>query len=150
MARNAGRQGDPPPPPEPLPVDVADVHCHLDLCDTTVAGAVEAAAAVGVTRLVTIGVDLPTSQWQASVAAAHPNVYAAVAVHPNEAAHGVAESTFVELEQLARQPDVRAVGETGLDYFRTPEDGRPAQQDQFPTSHRHRQAHWPRARHSRP
>lgn len=131
MARNAGRQGDPPPPPEPLPVEVADAHCHLDLCDTTVDAAVAIAASVGVTRLMTIGVDLPTSRWQAAIAAEYPNVYAAVAIHPNEAAQGVSEDTYVELEQLAALPDVRAVGETGLDYYRTAAEGRPAQQESF-------------------
>lgn len=99
------------------------------MVDTPVETAVSLAASVGVTRLMTIGIDLPTSRWQASIAAEHPNVYAAVAIHPNEAAHGVTEDTFAELEQLAGQPDVRAVGETGLDYFRTPEAGRPAQRE---------------------
>lgn len=131
MARNAGRQGYPPPPPEPLPVEVADAHCHLDLCDTSVDAAVATAASVGVTRLMTIGVDLPTSRWQAAIAAEHPNVYAAVAVHPNEAAQGVSEDTYVELERLAALPDVRAVGETGLDYYRTAAEGRPAQRESF-------------------
>lgn len=131
MARNTGRSGDPPPPPDPLPVAVMDSHCHLDLMDTAVAEAIAVARAVGVTRAVTVGVDLATSRWQAEVAAAHPEIYAAVAIHPNEAAAGVTEETFAAITELARQDKVRAVGETGLDYFRTPPEAHAAQQESF-------------------
>jgi TatD DNase family protein len=96
-----------------------------------VADALAAAAAVGVTRVVTVGVDLKTSRWQAAVAAGHPLVYAAVAVHPNEAARGVSEATIDEIARLAALPHVRAVGETGLDYYRTPPEAHAAQQDGF-------------------
>lgn len=110
---------------------VVDSHCHLDLMDTEVDAAIAAAVAVGVTRAVTVGVDLPTSRWQADVADAHPELYAAVAIHPNEAAHGVSEETFAAVAELARRDKVRAVGETGLDYFRTPPEAHAAQQESF-------------------
>jgi TatD DNase family protein len=111
-----------PPAPEPLPVEVADAHCHLDIMTNgtheAVAEAVAAAQAVGVRRVVTIGVDVPTSQWSAEAAAAHPDVYAGVAIHPNDAFLST-DDAMDEIARLARLPRVRAVGETGLDYFRT-------------------------------
>jgi TatD DNase family protein len=126
-AREAERSGGAPAAPEPLPVDVADAHCHLDIMghatDDAVAAAVAAAQAVGVRRVVTIGVDVATSQWSADAAAAHPDVYAGVAIHPNEAFRSTDEA-LDEIARLAGLPDVRAVGETGLDYYRvtaTPE-----------------------------
>jgi TatD DNase family protein len=131
QSTGTGRKGDPPPAPEPLGVEIIDSHCHLDLMDTEPADAVAAARAVGIGRMVTVGVDLPTSRWQAEVAAELPEVYAAVAIHPNEAARGVDEATFTELTALARLPKVRAVGETGLDYFRTPPEQHAAQQASF-------------------
>ncbi|OAA25109.1 TatD DNase family protein [Frankia sp. EI5c] len=131
VARNSGRVGDPPPPPDPLAVPAVDAHCHLDLMDTPVAEAVAAARAVGITRMVTVGVDLETSRWQAEIAAAHPEVWAAVAIHPNEAASGVDEATFEAIAKLARADGVVAVGETGLDYFRTPPERHAAQQESF-------------------
>ncbi|BEP14514.1 TatD family hydrolase [Acidothermaceae bacterium B102] len=114
-----GREGEPPPAPEPLLVEVVDAHCHLDIMGSAeaVAEAVSAAQAVGVRRVVTIGVDVPTSQWSAEAAAAHPDVYAGVAIHPNEAYLSTDEA-LDEIARLARLPRVRAVGETGLDYFR--------------------------------
>ena len=130
MARVSGRTGDPPPPPEPLSVPVPDVHCHLDLMGTPVEEALAVARSVGINRVVTIGIDLPNSRLQAETAAAHPDVYAAVAVHPN-AAVGLPEETFEQIAELARQEKVRAVGETGLDYFRTPEEGHADQQESF-------------------
>ncbi|KPM57526.1 AraC family transcriptional regulator [Frankia sp. CcI49] len=131
MARNSGRVGDPPPPPEPLAVPAVDAHCHLDLMDASVDEAIAAALAVGITRMVTVGIDLPTSRWQAEIAAAHPEVRAAVAIHPNEAAAGVDEATFEALTALARADGVVAVGETGLDYYRTPPEQHAAQQESF-------------------
>ncbi|WP_312888415.1 TatD family hydrolase [Nonomuraea rhodomycinica] len=126
----------PPVAPEPLPAPVFDSHCHLDImvgdrqassgdpvalaaqaASATVTGILDAARAVGVTRLVTIGYDLPSSRWNAEVAAGHADVYAGVAIHPNEA-HAATPETLAEIEALAGRPEVRAVGETGLDYFR--------------------------------
>lgn len=124
------RDTTPPPAPEPLPAPVVDSHCHLDLLEQSVDDAVAAAAAVGVTRLVTVGVDVATSRWQAEVAATRPGVRAAVAVHPNEA-HTADEAAWAEIERLAQLPQVRAVGETGLDYFRTGPEGHAQQQESF-------------------
>jgi TatD DNase family protein len=67
--------------------------------------------------VLTIGVDAATSRWAAEIAAVHPHVYGAVAIHPNDAQQATPE-VLAELADLARRPDVRAVGETGLDYYR--------------------------------
>lgn len=108
------------PAPEPLAVPVSDSHCHLDLMDTDVALALAEAASVGVTAVVSVGVDLPTSRWQTETAREHARVWAAVAIHPNEAAAGAAtDEVLREIEALAALPQTRAVGETGLDRFRT-------------------------------
>ncbi|MHB2022807.1 MAG: TatD family hydrolase, partial [Mycobacteriales bacterium] len=112
-----------PPGPEPLPVPAPDSHCHLDLVvadpqDPQQVGAVvAAAAAVGVRPLITVGVDVPTSQWAVQAAQRHPGVYAAVAIHPNES-HTADEAAWAEIERLAGEPRAVAVGETGLDYYR--------------------------------
>jgi len=110
------RAGSPPPAPEPLRVDVVDSHCHLDAMGVDVGEAVTAAQAVGVRRVVTVGDTVASSRWCAQAAAEHPAVYAAVAVHPNETA-AFDESAAAEIDRLAALPGVRAVGETGLDYY---------------------------------
>jgi TatD DNase family protein len=131
-----------PPFPEPLPHPVVDNHCHLDIADgpdgawLSTAEAIEAAASVGVTRIVQIGCDLPGARWAVDAAMTHDALVAAVALHPNEAPglerEGRLDEALAEIESLASSSDqVRAVGETGLDYFRTGEDGRPAQQESF-------------------
>lgn len=123
-----------PPAPEPLPIPVADSHCHLDIEDgdafLDAETAVAEATAVGVNRIVQVGVDVPSSRWSAAAADRLPRVLAAVAIHPNEAPVIAAEkgrahldSEIAEIAELAKQPRVRAVGETGLDFFRTAETG---------------------------
>ncbi len=120
MSRSHGRVGDPPPLPEPLAVPVLDSHAHLDLMDVDVDEALAAARSVGIDVVVQVGVDLPSSRWSAEVAARHDDVHAAVALHPNEAGRGAADDEALrEVEQLAALPQVVAVGETGLDFFRT-------------------------------
>ncbi|MDQ6650653.1 MAG: TatD family hydrolase [Actinomycetota bacterium] len=111
------REDTPPPRPDPLSVEALDSHCHLDLMDVDVAGAVRAAQAVGVRRMLTIGIDVASSQWCAQTAAEHADVWAGVAIHPNEA-HRADEAAWAEIGRLAGLPQVRAVGETGLDYYR--------------------------------
>ena len=104
-----------------LPGEALDSHCHLDIMKVPVDDVLADARAVGIRRVVTIGTDLASSHWAADCAAAYPEVYAAVAVHPNETeAAGTAPATAVlaEIEALAALPQVRAVGETGLDYYR--------------------------------
>ncbi|KAB8191099.1 YchF/TatD family DNA exonuclease [Nonomuraea phyllanthi] len=125
-----------PAAPEPLSAPVFDSHCHLDImvgnrqassgdpvaqaaqaAEASVRSILSEARAVGVTRLVTIGYDLASSRWNAEVAAEQEGVYAGVAIHPNEA-HEATPEALAEIERLARRPQVRAVGETGLDYYR--------------------------------
>ncbi|MGZ5407425.1 MAG: TatD family hydrolase, partial [Aeromicrobium sp.] len=128
----------PPPAPEPLPHPVVDNHCHLDTARAyggpDVREALDAAAAVGVTRIVQVGCDLEGSRWAVDTANAFDEIVAAVAIHPNEAPRlgdGLADA-LAEIERLASSgPRVRAVGETGLDYYRTGEDGRAAQHESF-------------------
>ena len=120
--RDGGRPPGRLPAPEPLPGDALDAHCHLDLIDQPVGEVLTAARAAGVTRVVTVGVDVPTSQWSAKCAAAEEGVYAAVAVHPNETVAAASspagrEEVLAEIAALAALPQVRAIGETGLDYY---------------------------------
>ena len=110
------RTGPPPPAPEPLPAAVFDSHCHLDAMNVDVGQSLVDAAAVGVTRVVTVGDTLESSRWAAATAAAHPAVVAAIAVHPNETAD-LDEPTWAGLAELAVLPRVRAIGETGLDHY---------------------------------
>lgn len=105
-----------PPAPEPLRVETVDSHCHLDAMGVSVAAAVAAAQAVGVRRMVTVGDTMESSRWCAQTAAEFPDVYAAVAVHPNETTD-FTDADAEELAALAALPQVRAVGETGLDYY---------------------------------
>ncbi len=133
--------GNRPPAPEPLPHPVVDNHCHLDITrdgeePVGVEEAVAAATAVGVPRIVQIGCDLPGARWAVEAAGTHDALVAGVAIHPNEAprlaAAGRLEEALDEIERLASSSDrVRAVGETGLDYFRTREDGVAAQHHSF-------------------
>ncbi len=129
-----------PPAPEPLPSQVVDSHCHLEMAPRDVEPllpdqALRAAAAVGVPRVVQIGCELESARWSARVAAEHEGIVAGVGLHPNEAPRlsnrGVFEETWAEVERLAERPRVRAIGETGLDYFRTGPEGRGAQQHSF-------------------
>ncbi len=118
----------PVPPPDPLPAEAFDSHCHLDLIERPVPEILADARAARITRVVTIGVDLPTSRWAADCAGAHAGVYAAVAVHPNETARATEpaadrgavdrDTVLAEIGSLAALPQVRAIGETGLDYYR--------------------------------
>ncbi|UMG93644.1 TatD family hydrolase [Nocardioides sp. TF02-7] len=139
MAADA-RPGDLPPVPEPLPHPVVDNHCHLDIGrggePWDPRAAIDAAAGVGVRRIVQIGCDLPGARWAVAAAAEHPELVAGVALHPNEAprlaAAGLLDEALAEIERLAQAHDgVRAVGETGLDHFRTGEDGRAVQVESF-------------------
>ncbi|UDY24127.1 TatD family hydrolase [Nocardioides sp. Kera G14] len=128
-----------PPIPAPLPHPVVDNHTHLDIERAgehlAIDEALERAASVGVTRMVQVGTDLASSRWAVEAAASHPQLIAAVALHPNDAPlHSAAdlEAALDEIEELAHVHDrVRAVGETGLDFFRTAEDGVAAQQHSF-------------------
>jgi TatD DNase family protein len=132
-----------PVPPPALPRPALDAHTHLDFIDLPTEGVLAAARAAGVIRVITVGTDLESSHWSARAAAEHDGVYAAVAIHPSDteaatapaagsreprAPHAsmpprpdlplTADQVLAEIETLARQPRVVAVGETGLDYYR--------------------------------
>ena len=127
------------PAPEPLPVPCVDAHAHIEIVANTnfdsaeVRTVIEDAARAGIDRIVQVGYSAEQSQWGANLAALYDGqVLAAVALHPNEAP--VVEDLEADLaiiEALAQQPRVRAIGETGLDYFRTPPELRARQQESF-------------------
>ncbi|MCW2543856.1 MAG: TatD-related deoxyribonuclease [Frankiales bacterium] len=132
MTRGSGAQGEPPPAPEPLPIAVADSHCHLDIMGGDVVAQLEAARAVGIDTVIQVGVDVASSQLAAALALEHESVWAAVALHPNEAGRGMATpQALAEIATLAQLPQVRAVGETGLDHFRTGPEGQGMQEASF-------------------
>ncbi len=127
------RETDPPPRPEPLRVPVLDSHTHLDIVGGDPAVSIEAARSVGVNRLVQVGCDVGSSRWGVDLAHRSPAVVATVALHPNEAPRlgaGLDEALHV-IEGLAADDRVRGVGETGMDTFRTGDDGRGAQEHSF-------------------
>ncbi len=127
-----------PPVPEPLAVPIYDNHTHLEIKDGEdfpYWAALDAAEQAGVAGVIQVGGDVESSEWSASLAEQDRRVLAAVAIHPNEAP-GYAEAgtladALATIDALAAQPRVRAVGETGLDFFRTGGDGRRAQFESF-------------------
>lgn len=132
-----------PPLPPALVVSVYDNHTHLDPSTDFAVGSeklpyqeqLDRASSVGVKGVVQVGGDLESSRWSAEMAAREPRMLAAVAIHPNEApryaAAGTLDAAIAEIDELAGRPRVRAVGETGLDFFRTEESGRAAQFTSF-------------------
>jgi TatD DNase family protein len=141
MADRHNRDIDRPraPLPQPLPVATIDAHAHLEIVTNTapdspeVGEVIEEARSVGVDRIVQVGYSAQQSQWCVDAATKWDTaVLAAVALHPNEAP--VVQDLAADLkiiEALAQHPRVRAIGETGLDYFRTPPELRSVQQDSF-------------------
>ena len=136
---NRGFDRPPAPLPEPLPVPTVDAHAHLEIVtdaafdSQAVADVIAEAKSVKVDRIVQVGYSAEQSKW--CVAAAekwNTSVLATVALHPNEAPR--VEDMYADLkiiEELAAHPRVRAIGETGLDYFRTPPELRARQQESF-------------------
>ena len=138
-----------PPLPEPLPHPVHDNHTHLNFShDEPVWGEgeeppglaaaiaeLDAAESVGVAGVVQIGTNAQDSRWAAAFAERDPRVLAAVALHPNEAPRlaerGALDDALAEIDRLAAQPRVRAIGETGLDFFRTEGEGLGPQRASF-------------------
>ena len=128
-----------PPAPEPLPVPVVDNHAHLDFRDglvsVTVQQHLDTAQQVGVSGAVLVGYDVASSEFSVEAAHADSRAKAAVALHPNDAPQLVQKNTyddaFARVTELAQDPEVVAVGETGLDYFRTGEWGRASQVRSF-------------------
>ena len=94
-----------------------DTHCHLDHCDSPLDELVERARAAGVDRLATVGMDAASIEHALGAAAAHAEVFAIVGRHPHEAA-GFAPGDRDEIARAAADPNARAIGETGLDYYR--------------------------------
>jgi TatD DNase family protein len=141
MADRHNRDIDRPraPLPEPLPVPTVDAHAHLEIVTDAafdskeVADVIAEAKSVNVDRIVQVGYSAEQSRWCVHAAEKwNTSVLAAVALHPNEAP--VVEDLDADLkiiEQLAQHPRVRAIGETGLDYFRTPPELRARQQESF-------------------
>ncbi|MET7371066.1 TatD family hydrolase [Micromonospora arida] len=142
--RAARRAGEFPPAPESLPRAVLDSHTHLDItvseagvpgggpADDPVAAAIALATKVGVDRLVQVGVDVASSRWGADTADEYPAVLATVALHPNEAPRlSDLDEALREIESLAARDRVRGIGETGMDFFRTGDEGRAAQEQSF-------------------
>ena len=127
------------PAPEPLPVPCVDAHAHIEIVadagfdSPEVRQVIEDAAAAGIDRIVQVGYSAEQSEWGANLAALYDGqVLAAVALHPNEApVVEDLEADWAIIEALAQQPRVRAIGETGLDYFRTPPELRGRQQESF-------------------
>ena len=123
--RDIDRQ--PGPLPEPLEVACLDAHAHMEIVTNTgpsspeVAQVIAEAKSVGIDRIVQVGYSAEQSQWCVECAEAFPgSVLAAVALHPNEApVVADLEADLSIIEKLAEHPRVRAIGETGLDFFRT-------------------------------
>ena len=127
--------------PAGLPQPVVDSHCHLDAAEPVsglaAEAALELATSVGVTRIVQVGCDVPSSRWAVTAAGRWEAVVASVALHPNDAARLGARlpAALAEIEALAQHDRVRAVGETGLDFFRTPDAAGQAVQRQSFAAH---------------
>ena len=122
--RDIDRQ--PAPLPERLNVKCVDAHAHIEIVTNTapdapeVGAVLEEAKSVGIDRIVQVGYSAEQSEWCVKMAESWPNVLAAVALHPNEApVVADLEADLAIIERLANHPRVRAIGETGLDFFRT-------------------------------
>jgi TatD DNase family protein len=98
-----------------------DSHTHLFLCDGEEAALIAAAAEAGVGRMLTVGLDERTNATVIASAERHSGVFAAVGRHPNEAG-GFDDAAAAEIARLAAHEKVRAIGETGLDYYRDSAD----------------------------
>lgn len=141
MADRHNRDLDRPlaPAPEPLKVSAIDAHAHLEIVTNTapdspeVAEVIAAATVAGIDRIVQVGYSAEQSKWCVKLAELYPGkVLAAVALHPNEApVVKDLEADLAVISELAKHPRVRAIGETGLDYFRTPPELQEIQRESF-------------------
>lgn len=137
--KGAGRDLSYPPLPEALSVPIYDNHTHLEIMDgenpLSYIEQLDRASSVGVRGVIQVGGDRETSRWSSDMALMEPRMLAAVAIHPNEApgyeAAGTLNDAIAEISELAARPRVVAVGETGLDFFRTQEPGHAAQYRSF-------------------
>jgi TatD DNase family protein len=96
---------------------LVDTHCHLDFCEPPDAELLERARAAGVRRVATVGTDGPSIGRALASAHENPDVTAIVGRHPHETA-GFGAADLEEIERAAADPVARAIGETGLDYYR--------------------------------
>jgi TatD DNase family protein len=96
---------------------LVDTHCHLDHCDPPAAELIERAAVAGVRRVATVGMNGDSIGRALAAAAEHEQVFAIVGRHPHETA-GFGAADLEEIERAAADPNARAIGETGLDYYR--------------------------------
>ena len=131
-----------PPLPEKLTTTTVDAHCHLDIEDEDIFMSVEdslaKAKAVGITGIVQVGVDIPSSKWAIKTAQEFSQIHATVALHPNEApvialekGESALDEAIAEIAELAKEDVVKAIGETGVDFYRTSEEGREFQEKSF-------------------
>lgn len=128
-----------PAAPEPLTVPVYDNHAHLEITDgvepLSLQDQLDRAEAVGIAGVVQASGDIESSRWAVDAAASDPRVLAAVAIHPNDAPAyaeaGQLDHAISVIDELAAHPRVRAIGETGLDFFRTEENRRGPQFESF-------------------
>ena len=130
-----------PAAPEPLAVPVYDNHAHLEIADGPSTGSgtqglslkaqLDRAEAVGVIGVVQASGDIESSRWAVEAAVSDPRVLAAVAIHPNDAPtyaeEGRLDEALAVIDELAAHPRTRAIGETGLDFFRTEPERRAPQ-----------------------
>ncbi|WP_341974068.1 TatD family hydrolase [Microbacterium sp. LWO13-1.2] len=128
-----------PAAPEPLAVPMYDNHAHLEIVDgdepLSLTEQLDRAQAVGIVGVVQASGDIESSRWAVDAAASDPRVLAAVAIHPNDAptyaANGTLDAAIATIDELAGHPRARAIGETGLDFFRTGPEGHDAQFTSF-------------------
>ena len=129
----------PGPLPEPIKTKTVDSHAHLELIHNSepdsplIKQTLDEAASVGIDRVVQVGYSAEQSIWSVKCAESFiGQVVAAVALHPNEApVVDDLEKDLKIIEELASNPRVRAIGETGLDFFRTSEELRDKQKYSF-------------------
>jgi TatD DNase family protein len=96
---------------------LVDTHCHLDSCREDVGGLLARARDAGVGRIATVGTDDESVERALETARAHDDVVAIVGRHPHNA-EGFDGADLARIERAAADPRARAVGETGLDYYR--------------------------------
>jgi TatD DNase family protein len=105
--------------------EVIDTHAHLDFprFDADRQAVIERAHAAGVAAMVNVGVDVASSRRAVALAGKHSSIYAAVGMHPHDAKK-LDGASLAELRELAQGPEVVAIGEIGLDYYRnlSPQD----------------------------
>jgi len=111
-------------PPPPLPrlknaAELIDTHCHLDMdaYKDDFDAVITSAAQCGVTRIITIGIDVASSEAAVRLSELYPNVYATVGIHPHDATQASPQG-LEQLAHLAAHKKVVGYGEIGLDYFK--------------------------------